>query len=151
LRVCLRYDSATVQLHLIGDEMADDVTRQTTVPTTPDDAWRSLTEPEGLAGWLGEPLELDLRPGGELRLALADGEQRHGWVEAVEPERRLAFWWARDGEDATRVELELAPVEEGTLVTVTESRPLALLELRAAELAPRQGESHGGPLALAGV
>lgn len=130
--------------------MSDDVTRQTTVPAGPGEAWQALTDPDGMADWLGEALELDLRPGGELRLRLADGEERAGWVEAVEPERRLAFWWAREDEDATRVELELDSVEEGTRVTVTESRPLALLELRAAELMPDTG-SQQGPLMLTGV
>jgi hypothetical protein len=36
-------------------------------------------------------------------------------------------------------------------VTVTESRPLAVLELRAAELMPGDGGSQQGPLMLAGV
>jgi uncharacterized protein YndB with AHSA1/START domain len=129
--------------------MQDDVTRSTKVAATPEHAWRSLTEPDGLEDWLGEALELELEPGGDLRLRLPDGAERSGWVELVEPEERLAFWWAEDGEEATRVELELEEVDGGTLVTVTESRPLALLELRAAELA--DGGTPGGPVMLAGA
>jgi uncharacterized protein YndB with AHSA1/START domain len=131
--------------------MDDDVTREATLNVTPAEAWRSLTEPEGLATWLGEALELELRPGGDLRLRLPDGEERSGWVEVVEPEHRLAFWWAHGDEDATRVELGLEESGTGTLVTVTESRPLALLELRAAELARTDDGSPRGPLMLAGV
>jgi uncharacterized protein YndB with AHSA1/START domain len=131
--------------------MPDDVTRQTKVAATPAEAWRSLTEPDGLEDWLGEALELDLRPGGNLRLRLADGEERAGWVEAVEPERRLTFWWSAGDDDATRVELDLEEDGDGTVVTVTESRPFAVLELQAAELAGPEGGSPSGPLMLAGV
>jgi uncharacterized protein YndB with AHSA1/START domain len=131
--------------------MADDVTRETTVPAPPERAWKSLTDPELLSEWLGEPLALELEPGGELRLRLADGEERDGWIEEVDAPRRLAFWWARDGEDATRVEVELDEAEDGTRVRITESRPLALVELRAAELARGEGGSPSGPRMLAGV
>ena len=48
--------------------------------------------------------------------------------------------------------LELEDTPEGTRVTVTESRPLAALELRAAELYHAGGgSSGGGPTALAGL
>ena len=49
---------------------------------------------------------------------------------------------------ATRVEIEIEPTEEGTLLRVSESRPLALLELQAAELAGGGG-APGGPVMLA--
>ncbi len=133
--------------------MDADVTRQITLETTADDAWQALTERDGLAAWLGEALELELWAGGDLRIRLADGEERSGWVEEVEPERRLSFWWSRDDEDATRVELEIEAGDDPgeTVVTVTESRPLELLELQAAELEGRGGGAPSGPLMLAGV
>ena len=130
--------------------MADDVIRETTVPAPLEQVWRSITEPEPLAEWLGEALELDLEPGGELRIRTAAGEERAGWIEDVSEPRRLSFWWASDGQDATRVELELEDVTEGTRIRVTESRPLAVLELRAAELLEGGGYG-GGPMALARV
>ena len=130
--------------------MADDVTRETTVPAPREQVWRSITEPERLAEWLGEALELDLEPGGELRIRTPAGEERAGWVEGVSEPHRLSFWWAAYGEDATRVALELEEVADGTRIRVTESRPLAVLELRAAELL--EGGGHGGgPMALARV
>jgi len=128
--------------------MADDVTRESTLPVSPAEAWRALTEPERLAEWLGDPLELELEPGGGLRIRTLADEERAGWVEDVAEPRRLSFWWAADGEEATRVELELEEVAEGTRIRVTESRPLAMLEVRAAELLEGGGQP-GGPLALA--
>lgn len=128
--------------------MADEVTREMTVPAPPERVWRSMTEPERLAEWLGDPLELELEPGGELRIRTPANEERVGWIEDVAEPRRLSFWWAADGEEATRVELELEEVAGGTRVRVTESRPLAALEVRAAEML-EDGGRPGGPLALA--
>lgn len=124
----------------MDDADTDDVTRETEVDAAPAEVWRSLTEPERLAGWLGEDAELELEPGGDLALRTHDGERRTGWVEEVEEESRLAFWWSLDDGEATRVELDLERTEVGgTRVRVTESRPLARLEHDLAR----------GPLALA--
>jgi uncharacterized protein YndB with AHSA1/START domain len=109
--------------------MADEVTRETVVPAGSDEVWRAVTSP----GFLGDDIELELDEGGPLR-----ADDREGFVEEVEPERRLAFWWAAPGEDSTRVEIDLETVDAGTLVRVTESRPL--------ELVP---EWAAGPQALA--
>ena len=57
-------------------------------------------------GWLAEEVELDLRPGGDA--AFRSGETtKTGWVEDVLAPARLAFWWAADGEPASRVELSV--------------------------------------------
>jgi uncharacterized protein YndB with AHSA1/START domain len=101
------------------------------VPASPEETWQAVTDPERLAEWLGEASELDLRPGGDLRIALPDGE-RSGFVEEVEEPHRLVFWWCeRDGE-SSRVEIDLCPARSGTLVRVTESRPLDGLTAAAA-------------------
>jgi uncharacterized protein YndB with AHSA1/START domain len=94
------------------------------LPASPDEVWRSLTEPE----WLGEDAHIDLRPDGEVRV----GDQT-GFVEEVEEPRRLVFWWAAPDEDATRVELDLDEEDGETIVRVVESAPLAMLDLYGAE------------------
>ena len=128
--------------------MPDDVTRETEVPADPERVWRSLTDPTLLAEWLGEAGEVQLTPGGDLSIRTLDGEERTGWIEAAEPNRRLAFWWRTDeGGDPTRVEFELEEIEGGTCVRVTESRPMARLELQATELAGGTG-APGGPQML---
>lgn len=130
--------------------MPDDVTRETEVPADPERVWHSLTDPAMLAEWLGEATEVELTPGGDLTIRTLDGQERRGWVEAAEPQRRLAFWWREDdGSDPTRVEFELEETEAGTRVRVTESRPMASLELQATELAGGMGGAPGGPQMLA--
>jgi uncharacterized protein YndB with AHSA1/START domain len=111
------------------------VERELTVPDTPEEVWDSLSEP----AWLGDDAEIELRPDGEVRAG-----DRSGFVEEVEAPRRLTFWWSADGEESTRVEVELEEREDGTRVRVLESRPLALLDAVGPELALDLGVGRPG-------
>lgn len=113
----------------VDDHM--ELTREITLPATAEEVWRSLEEP----AWLGDDASIELEPDGEVRAG-----DRTGFVEEVEEERRLVFWWAAPNEDSTRVELSLEEDEDVTHVRVVESRPLAMLDLYGAEVvtaAPR--------------
>jgi uncharacterized protein YndB with AHSA1/START domain len=130
-------------LHIVQEaEMEELVERELTVPDAIEDVWESLAEPE----WLGEDATIDLREAGEVRAG-----ERTGFVEEVEAPHRLAFWWSGPGEESTRVELELGETDAGTLIRVTESRPLAILDGR--DLAIEFGGMSGGtgPMASAGT
>jgi uncharacterized protein YndB with AHSA1/START domain len=121
--------------------MDDLVERELTVPETPEEVWRSLAEPE----WLGEDATIELCEAGEVRAG-----ERTGFVEEVDPARRLVFWWSAPDEEATRVEIDLDETDAGTNIRVTESRPLAILDGR--DLAIEFGAWGGGagPVASAG-
>jgi uncharacterized protein YndB with AHSA1/START domain len=106
------------------------VERELVVPEPPEEVWRSLTEPE----WLGEEATIELRPAGEVRAG-----DRAGFVEEADPPRRLVFWWSAPDEEASRVELDLDEVDEGTRIRVIESRPLALLDAYGHDLATELG------------
>jgi uncharacterized protein YndB with AHSA1/START domain len=129
----------------------------TTVEAPPEDVWEAITDPNQLAEWLGDDVELELEPGGELKLTTA-GAERRGFVEEVDAPRRLVFWWSADEADSTRVEIELEPDGEDTRVRVVESRPLAILDRTDSELGSRLGSGASpqlsarakGPLALVG-
>jgi uncharacterized protein YndB with AHSA1/START domain len=119
------------------------VERELVVPEPREEVWQSLTQPE----WLGEDAAIDPRPAGEVR---AGG--RTGFVEEAAPPRRLVFWWSAPDDEASRVELELHDVEEGTLIRVTESRPLAVLDAYGRDLAVVLGVPRPGtPEMLAGA
>jgi uncharacterized protein YndB with AHSA1/START domain len=124
----------------------DRVEREVTVPAAPDEVWRMLTEPGGLSGWLADEAEIDVRPGGDVRFRMTDGEERTGFVEEADAPARLALWWSAGDEDATRVEFALEPVEEGTRVTVVESRPLRALDLYGADVVLGGGGAAGPQL-----
>lgn len=104
------------------------------LPATPEEAWEAVTDPEQLGEWLGDPAELDLRPGGDLAIEVEGEGERRGFIEAVEAPRRLVFWWSTDDAEASRVEIELEPEPGGTRVRVVESRPLAILDARGIEI-----------------
>src|SRR5215212_1817796 len=118
------------------------VERELTVPEEAEEVWRSLAEPE----WLGHDAAIELREAGEVHAG-----ERDGFVEEADPPRRLVFWWSAPGEDASRVEIDLEQLDDGTRVRVTESRPLAILDGR--DLAIEFGGIGGtggaaGPVAL---
>ncbi len=100
---------------------------ETVVPATPEETWEAITDPEQLGEWLAEDAEVDLRPGGDLTIG-----ERSGFVEEVVEPSRLVFWWAADGEESSRVEIELEPAVDGTRVRVIETRPLQALATFAA-------------------
>jgi uncharacterized protein YndB with AHSA1/START domain len=102
-----------------------ELTREITLPASADEVWRTLEEPL----WLGEDATIELHPDGEVHAG-----DRTGFVEEVEEERRLVFWWAAPDEDSTRVELSLEEDGDVTHVRVIESRPLAMLDLYGAEI-----------------
>lgn len=123
--------------------MDDPVTREVTVGATPDAVWDALTDPRELAAWFGAEAELDLRVGGAVRFRWPDGTERRGLVVDVDAPRRLAFRWRElrtsesglEAADSTVVAFMLASDEQGTRVTVTETRgvlaadtPLAMAE-----------------------
>ena len=102
------------------DEAGSDVL----VPASPEETWEAITDPDQLGEWLaGEDAELDLVPGGDLRI-----DERDGFVEEVDAPRRFVFWWAAPGEESSRVEIDLEPEPDGTRVRVVESRPLRELD-----------------------
>jgi uncharacterized protein YndB with AHSA1/START domain len=77
--------------------------------------WQAVTTPEHLRQWFPSPVELDLRPGGEMRFPAFDGDQgAAGTIEVVEAPRRLTFTWGAD-----RLTFDLASHGGGTRFTLT--------------------------------
>jgi uncharacterized protein YndB with AHSA1/START domain len=109
------------------DETAVDagiVERETVVSCAPAEAWRWWTEPPLLVRWMGSAAEVDLRPGGAIRIVYGNGAVMAGEVVTLDPPRRLDFTWGwedpeeivRPGE--SRVEVVFEPVAGGTRVVV---------------------------------
>jgi uncharacterized protein YndB with AHSA1/START domain len=130
--------------------MSERVRREVLLPASAQDVWEAVTSD----GWLGDEVRLDLRPGGEAYFRL-DRDVRSGWIEevsaptAARPRARLAFWWACDGEPASRVELTLVQRAEMTRLRIVETRPLELLDLVGVPLPGVSGPSFGPALVAA--
>jgi uncharacterized protein YndB with AHSA1/START domain len=136
--------------------MTEQIERELQLPAPLDAAWKALTDPEWLQRWLADDVTIDLRPGGDASFRLGDSV-RSGWVEEVSPpcperdgDGRLVFWWADDGEPASRVELELTPADGGgSLLRVIEARPLEVLDLVGIPLQRPGGSAYGPALVAA--
>ncbi len=135
--------------------MTDQIERELELPASIEQAWRAMTDPAWLSFWLADEVSLELWPGGDARFETGD-RTRTGWVEEVSApaagdrgaSARLAFWWSHDGEPASRVELTLTALEQGTRLRVSETRPLEVLDLVGVPL-PGQGGARFGPALVA--
>ena len=94
---------------------------------TPDLVFRAWTDPEVLARWMSPvghaEAEVDLRPGGWLRVAMVgDGVriEHSGVFLEVEPPHRLVFTWRSPytGNADSRVSVTLVPDGDGTRLTL---------------------------------
>ena len=104
-----------------------------------DDLWEAVSDPDRLAGWLGDEVDLDVRPGGEGRVT-DDGETRRVVVDEVIDGQRLAFtWWPeRNRHEVSHVELIVLPLPAGSRLVVRETLAAsARWELRMAVLGLR--------------
>jgi uncharacterized protein YndB with AHSA1/START domain len=137
--------------------MTDLIARELELPASPSEVWAALTDPAWLESWLADRVSLELWPGGEALFVFGD-RVRTGWVEEVSAPAadahglrtgRLAFWWAEDGETASRVELALTALGDGTRLRVVETRPLQVLDLVGIPLPGHGGPTHGPALVAA--
>ncbi|MBV9003631.1 MAG: SRPBCC domain-containing protein [Solirubrobacterales bacterium] len=137
--------------------MTDRIARELSLPAPPADVWDAVTDPDLLQQWLADEVILDLRPGGDAWFRVGE-DTRSGWVEEVSPpggepgsvEGRLVFWWAEGDEPASRVELAIAPLEDGgTRLRVSEARPLDVLDLVGIPLSGAGGSRLGPALVAA--
>jgi uncharacterized protein YndB with AHSA1/START domain len=135
-------------------DMSDSIERRIELPSSIELAWHALTDPEWLALWLADEIQMDPRPGGEAFFEIG-GERRVGWIEEMSPPEengtgRLTFWWATSEEPASRVELTVTRVAaQRTLLRVVETRPLDVLDLVGIPLPGHGGTTYGPALVAA--
>jgi uncharacterized protein YndB with AHSA1/START domain len=100
-----------------------------TIEGPPADVWGFMVDPAALSAWFGADAWLVPAVGEAVRFRFADGTERRGTVEEVEPFRVLRWRWRRHrgtgfgsqiGEMST-VAIELAAVPGGTRVRIVET------------------------------
>jgi uncharacterized protein YndB with AHSA1/START domain len=105
----------------------DMIQREIQIDAPVDRVWAVLTEAKHIAGWFGDSVEIDLRPGGKALFTWSGHGTYHAVVERVEPPVVFAYRWARNAgndpaaADSTLVEFTLAAAGDGTLLTVVET------------------------------
>jgi uncharacterized protein YndB with AHSA1/START domain len=85
--------------------------------------WEFFVDPDKATRWMGRSATLDPRPGGEYRVEVTSGNVARGeFVELDRPHRLVWTWGWEPGSPSpvepgsTRIEVELVPEGEGTLV-----------------------------------
>ncbi|WP_280300343.1 SRPBCC domain-containing protein [Nocardia neocaledoniensis] len=104
----------------------DQIVRTVELAHPPAKVWAAITTAEGLASWFGNTAEIDLRPGGDMRMTWKEGFSADMRVERVEEPSVFGYTWPINGlpdEDPRRtyVEFTLVPVGTGTRLTVVET------------------------------
>jgi uncharacterized protein YndB with AHSA1/START domain len=125
-------------------EIPDEVRRELVVEASPERVWRAITEADELVHWFPDKIaEVDLRPGGAIRIEWEDGEFDEGSIDVVKEPSRFAFRWHGAGFDSpeTLVEFTLEAVEDGTRVVVVES---GFSKVREEKRARAWRENDGG-------
>ena len=109
------------------------IRKEIVLPAPREEVWDALTDPERLADWFANDVDLDLRVGGGARFRWGNGEERRATVIELEPGEHLAFEWADEGEVAFTLEDDV----DGTRLTVVERAPAwsTALDLQASALA----------------
>lgn len=76
------------------------ITRHVDLDIDVDQLWDALSDPASLATWLGDDVDLDVRPGAT-GTVVDDGIVRHVRVDQVHAGRELTFtWWQHGQPDA---------------------------------------------------
>jgi uncharacterized protein YndB with AHSA1/START domain len=100
-----------------------DVEREVPLPATPDEVWEELSDPARLGDWFGADVDGEVSAGEPLKFTSPDGTERRAVVERAEPSRRLTFrYLPDDGEEASRVDITIDEIPDGTVLRVVERR-----------------------------
>ena len=98
------------------------ITRQIDLDTPADELWDLVSETAQMATWLGDAVDVDVRPGGT-GTVVDDGIVKHVLIEEVRESRQLAFtWWERDDRsNASRVVFTVDTHDSGSRLTISET------------------------------
>jgi len=127
------------------------VRRETVLDAPRDHVWSLVADPDGLATWLADDVDLDGVEPGASGTVTENGQERHVTIEEVEVGRRVALSWCAPGGDPTLVELTLdddGEAGERTRMVIVEL-PLVSLRVAAAQSIGALGAARGPQMAFA--
>ncbi|MEV4420781.1 SRPBCC domain-containing protein [Patulibacter sp. NPDC049589] len=105
--------------------------RELVLDAAPDDVWAQVADDDGLAGWLADEVDLDVREGATGTVRDAGGRPRPVEVDEVVPGRRLGLVWRDEDDRPALVDIALEPFgAAGTRVVIVEV-PLETVRLVA--------------------
>src|SRR5690349_7902750 len=103
------------------ENVRETVTRHVELEISPDALWAAISDRGALEAWLGETVDVDLRPGGA-GVVVDDGVKREVLVRSVDEGRGWSFEWRIDDSPVSTVSFEIATVADGaSVLTITET------------------------------
>ena len=97
------------------------ITRHVELDISPDALWSAITDRETLEAWLGERVDVDVRPGGT-GVIVDDGITREVNVHSVDEGRGWSFEWRVDEAPLSVVSFEISSTDDGaSVLTITET------------------------------
>jgi uncharacterized protein YndB with AHSA1/START domain len=84
------------------------------IKATPERVFQALTEKEDLKRWFVKKAEVDLCPGGAIRLEWAPDAVEIGKILVLEPPHRLSYTWEALEPSPTTITFELTAENDGT-------------------------------------
>ena len=89
------------------------VNRDVDLDLAPDALWHLVSDPAEMSGWLGDEVDLDVRPGGTGTIADGDRVIRDVRVDQVDAGRLVLRWWDRASPLESEVVLEVIGRPDG--------------------------------------
>jgi uncharacterized protein YndB with AHSA1/START domain len=106
---------------------AESIRRELFIGADPATVFAFLTDPDKLMRWMGTQCQLDAQPGGVYLVNVTGRDVARGAFEEVTPNSRIvySFGWEHGAmgvpPGSTKVQIDLAPKERGTLLTFVHS------------------------------
>ena len=97
------------------------------VAASPETVFGFLNSSEGMARWFGSKVELDPKPGGQIRVDINGKDIARGEIVEIVPNERVVFTFGWEGEDqavppgASTVEIALVRDGDGTIIRLKHS------------------------------
>lgn len=128
--------------------VSDQIEREVTIAAPVERVWSLLTEAEHVGDWFGDAgAEIDLRPGGALRLSWKEHGTALARIETVEPTSRFAYRWEPASTTGNEPSPEHSTHVEFTLTADGDETRLRVVERGFAKLAvdePERERLFGG-------
>jgi len=120
------------------------VRRNVELDVSAAELWDLVSDPERLAEWFGDTVDIDLQPGGTGAIT-DDGVLKFVHVDRVDSGRQLSFsWWEPDRPEHTaQVVFDIAPTPAGgSRLEITETLTATSLSLASVEARQLQWEAR---------
>ena len=106
---------------------SDVVELEVRIAARPETVFSFLSDAAGMARWFGSKVDLDPRPGGQIRVDINGRDITRGEIVEIVPDQRLVFTFGWEGKDhpvppgSSTVEISLVEDGDGTIVRLRHS------------------------------